>query len=310
MDNTGSKYYYSRLNDGQKRVYNDICGALLRFEPMLNVRRISAAEISKVMNYVLLDNPVFFYLNKKRVATAKTIFGLTLMFHYDYSENDAKIMWQKAQSVLDEFMQTRINPNMPPLAKQIEAHRWIQQNIKTANAPYTPECFSLVGALINKTCVCQGFAQTYKMICDRLHLASIIVSGTAIKPDKSTEPHAWNITRIDGVTSHIDVTWDTVCGIGSYDYFNLTDDEISADHIFDRTVYPKCNDNSLGYFTLNQLVARSECELKSLIAANRQKPHFSVKLEFPCTAPFLANCGFPPGELRYNEARNIVFYKR
>ena len=35
MDDKGSKYYYSRLSDGEKEIYNSICEALLRFEHVL-----------------------------------------------------------------------------------------------------------------------------------------------------------------------------------------------------------------------------------------------------------------------------------
>ncbi|MGN0115135.1 MAG: hypothetical protein ACI396_07385 [Acutalibacteraceae bacterium] len=310
MDDKGAKYYYSRLTDGEKDVYNHICEALLRFEPMLSVLRVSSGDIHKIINAVLFDNPVFFYLNRKNVRIGMSPLGLTLMFQYDYSKSEAEAIWQTAQSKIDDFMQTRIKPNMKPLARQIEAHRWMQQNIRIAQQPYTKDCFSLVGALVKGRCVCEGFAHAYKLFCDRLHLASIIVTGTGINPDGINEPHAWNITRIDGVTAHIDVTWDTIYGEGSYDYFNLTDDEIAVDHIFDRSVYPKCTENNLNYFKLNGLIAHDRDELCKIIANNRQKAVFSVKLEFECNASHLAVCGFPAGKIRYNTARNIVFFSR
>ena len=310
MDDKGSKYYYSRLSDGEKEIYNSICEALLRFEHVLSIRDASSMDIHKIINAVLFDNPVFFYLNSRRVMIGKSPFGLKLMFSYEYSKAEAQSLWQTAQNKIDRFIQTYIKPNMKPLARQIEAHRWMQQNIVMAKPPYDRECFSLVGALVKGCCVCEGFAHAYKLLCDRMYIASIIVTGTGIKPDGTTEAHAWNITRIDGVTAHIDVTWDTIYGEGSYDYFNLSDDEIAVDHIFDRSVYPKCTENNLNYFKLNGLIAHDRDELCRIIANNRQKAVFSVKLEFECNASYLAGCGFPPGKLRYNTARNIVLFSR
>ena len=309
MDDKGSKYYYSRLSEDEKDIYSRICQALLHFEPTLSVKGASSANIQKILNAVLFDNPVFFYLNSRRVMIAKSPFGLQLMFCYDYSKSEADTMWQTAQSKIDDFM-THIKPGMKPLAKQIEAHRWMQQNIKIAEKPYDKTCFSLVGAVVKGACVCEGFAHAYKLICDRLHLASIIVTGTGHLPDGSTELHAWNITRINGITTHIDVTWDAIFGVGAYDYFNLTDDEIAADHVFDRNIYPQCNNNTLSYFTLNKLIAHDKSELTDLIRSNSHKDFFSVKLEFPFETDYLARCGFPRGELRYNKARKIIFYKR
>ncbi len=309
MDDKGSKYYYSRLTDDEKDIYNRICTSLLNFEPTLSVKAVSSSDMHKILNAVLFDNPVFFYLNSNGIMIARSPLGLELRFQYDYTKSEADAMWQKAQSRIDEFM-TRIKPSMKPLAKQIEAHRWMQQNIKIAQQPYDKNCFSLVGALVKGECVCEGFAHAYKLICDRLHLASIIVTGTGHLPDGSTQLHAWNITRINGITTHIDVTWDTIFGVGAYDYFNLTDDEIAADHDFDRGMYPTCTSKSLSYFTLNRLVAHNENELRSIVTANRNKEFFSVKLEFPCNNYCLARCGFPRGAIRLNKVRNIVSYKK
>ena len=141
MDDKGSKYYYSRLADNEKDIYNRICEALLRFEPTLSVGGASSTDMQKILNAVLFDNPVFFYLNSRSVIIARSPFGLQLMFRYDYSKSEADAMWQTAQSKIDEFM-TRIKPGMKPLAKQIEAHRWMQQNIKIATEPYDKTCFS------------------------------------------------------------------------------------------------------------------------------------------------------------------------
>ena len=83
MDDKGSKYYYSRLADNEKDIYNRICEALLRFEPTLSVKGASSTDMQKILNAVLFDNPVFFYLNSRSVMIARSPFGLQLMFHYD-----------------------------------------------------------------------------------------------------------------------------------------------------------------------------------------------------------------------------------
>lgn len=37
MKDNGSRFYYSRLTDGEKNLYDRICEALLRFEPALSI---------------------------------------------------------------------------------------------------------------------------------------------------------------------------------------------------------------------------------------------------------------------------------
>ena len=181
-------------------------------------------------------------------------------------------------------MHTRIRPGMPPLARQIEAHRWMQQHIRIADGADTREQHSAVGALVQGSCVCEGFAHAYKLLCDRLHLASILVTGTARRPDGVVEPHAWNITRLEGITAHID-------------------------HCFDGDLYPACTEKRFDYFTSNQLVARDPAQLGRLIAAQAHKACFSVKLAFPWDASLLDTSGFPAGRIRYNQAQNVLFFQ-
>lgn len=305
-----SKYWFSKLDDDEKQMYTDICDALLRYEKKLHIGRALAAAVEKVINAVFFDNPVFFYPDDKKTVFAQSLSGTVLMFSYNYSAFKAEQISEALSRKLDSFEKTYITKNMKPLAKQIEIHRYLQQNVKTAVNSNNKECHSVVGALIDGSCVCEGFAKAYKLICDKIRLPSLIVKGSAVNPYGVREPHAWNITRINNITAHIDVTWDAVYGTGSYDYFNLTDDEISVDHFFDRGFYPACTDNSLGYFSMNKLIADNMNELKQIICANSDKPFFSVKLRFACDKDTLAVCGFPKGELRLNEARNIVLYRK
>ena len=83
MDDKGSKYYYSRLSTDEKDIYNNISNALLKFEPTLSIKNISSLDIHKILNAVLFDNPVFFYLNSRGIMIARSQFGLQLQFKYD-----------------------------------------------------------------------------------------------------------------------------------------------------------------------------------------------------------------------------------
>lgn len=309
MDNSGAKYYYSLLNQKGKQVYHQICDAILNFQSSLTLKSISTAAIHQIFHAVLYDHPAFFYVNRKNVVIAQGIMGITMFFRYDYSKKDAEILWNKMQIRINDCL-SQIKPNMKTLAKQIAVHRWMQTNIQIARKPYDKTCFSITGALIHGRCVCEGFAHTYKLICDRLHIASIIVTGSAQNPDGDMELHAWNITRINGITAHIDVTWDTVYGEGSYDYFNLTDAEISVDHTFDQSIYPACTSDAYSYFTVNQLIAKDEIELRHLIGLYKQKQTFAIRLEFCCDPSIFSRIGFPNGRIRFNKARNIISFIR
>ena len=46
MTDKGSKFYYSRLSNGEKNIYDKMCGALLRFEPAPSGEYIVVTEIT------------------------------------------------------------------------------------------------------------------------------------------------------------------------------------------------------------------------------------------------------------------------
>jgi transglutaminase/protease-like cytokinesis protein 3 len=102
------------------------------------------------------------------------------------------------------------------------------------------ESHSPYGILVDKTGVCDGYAETACLILDRIGIECIKVLGTA-----DGIGHAWNIVKIDGKYYHMDITYDDpVWSDGrntlEHDYFLLDDMEISKDHEWERDKYPEC----------------------------------------------------------------------
>lgn len=309
MNDNGSKFYYSCLTDGEKNLYNRICEAILRFEPALSLHagmgKAFTIDIKKIMMAVLFDNPVFFYLNRHRVITKQTPMYIQLFFQYDYTKEEAQQLWAEVEKKVELFVSNSIKQDMSPLAKQLKVHNFLY-TIHTAEEPYDKDCFSVVGALLREHCVCEGFAKAYKLLCDRLGIASIVVIGEALLPNGKREPHSWNITRIKGVTAHTDAAWDSRFGGAAYDYFNLCDADIAADHSFDTEMYPKCDPNKINYFYKKGLIVRDEDELRQVIADKADEPYYSVKLLFPFSKEQLAQFPFAMGTLRYNATQNVI----
>jgi transglutaminase/protease-like cytokinesis protein 3 len=305
----GSKFYFSKLTDGEKNLYTHISDAISRFEPALSLHagmgRDFTLDIEKILTAVFFDNPGYFYLDRNRIAVKRTPMYLQLCFAYDYTQTEAEKLSTQIKEKVAAFMAECIEPKMSPLAKQLSVHQYIQKTVKPQTSDYDKDSFSVVGALLRGSCVCEGFAKAYKLLCDYLRIASVIVTGQATR-EGQTANHAWNITRINGVTAHSDITWDTIAGVGSYDYFNLCDADIAADHTFDAALYPKCNPNKINYFYKNSLIAANEDETKKIVARNADRDFFSVKCLFPVTKDQLPALGFPPGRLRFNETQNVI----
>ena len=312
MLRAGSKFYFSKLTDGEKNLYNHISETLGRFDPALSIHagmgKPFTVDIKKIITYVLLDNPGIFYLNKDYVIKQTPMY-IQICFNYEYTQAEAEKLSGEIKEKIVEFMCGYVEPKMTPLAKQLAVHKYLQATVKPEYLDIDRDGYSVVGALIRCSCVCEGFAKAYKLLCDYLRVASIVVSGDAIREGKR-ESHAWNITRIVGVTAHTDMTWDTIAGIGSYDYFNLCDADIAADHFFDTELYPKCAPNKINYFYKNGLVAANEDEAKRIITKNADKDFFSAKFLFPIIQEQITGFGFPPGKLRFNDTQNVVMFTK
>jgi len=92
-----------------------------------------------------------------------------------------------------------------------------------------------------KTAVCQGIANAFKMLCDRVNIPSLVVLGDA------GGRHAWNIVRIEGRFYQVDCTWILKNSINltipykRYQYLNITDEIIGQNHTPDDHFLPKCS---------------------------------------------------------------------
>ncbi|MGN1433015.1 MAG: transglutaminase domain-containing protein [Ruminococcus sp.] len=84
------------------------------------------------------------------------------------------------------------------------------------------------GALVEKKAVCEGYSRAFQLLCNRLGVDCINISGTA-----DGEGHAWNNVKLDGEWYEVDVTWNDTDGdmeFPIYDYFNLPSDKFSESH--------------------------------------------------------------------------------
>lgn len=84
------------------------------------------------------------------------------------------------------------------------------------------------GALVENKAVCEGYSRAFQLLCNRLGIDCISVSGTA-----DGEPHGWNNIKLDGEWYEVDVTWNDTDGdteFPIYDYFNLSSDKFSESH--------------------------------------------------------------------------------
>lgn len=74
--------------------------------------------------------------------------------------------------------------------------------------------YNIYGALVSKTCVCEGYAKASQYLLNEAGLENVIITGTATNSDGKTENHAWNYVNIDEKWYAIDTTWDDPIIVG------------------------------------------------------------------------------------------------
>lgn len=130
-----------------------------------------------------------------------------------------------------------IAPNsMNQFEKERAIHDWIINNTQYDQS-YT--IYDPYNTLIKHSGVCEGYTLLAQKMFTLAGIKSILVEGTA-----GGQNHAWNMVYINGSWYHVDLTWDDPISsrdILRYDYFNLTDNQISKDHSWDTSKYPSAN---------------------------------------------------------------------
>lgn len=156
---------------------------------------------------------------------------------------------EKAVSIIKSI----IKPGMSAFQKELTIHNYIvnscrydYENLLSSTIP--AESYTAYGVLVLGVGVCEGYSNAMNLLLNMAGLDCRIITGTAGGQD-----HAWNIVKLDdGNYYQVDVTWDdpiTPSGkqILSYDYFNLTDAQMSRDHTWNKALYPECSATKYRY---------------------------------------------------------------
>ena len=117
-------------------------------------------------------------------------------------------------------------------------HDYLVDTIQYDSSLSKQNIYNLYGALINKECVCEGYARSFKYLLDELNIPCVMVIGTATNSQGETENHAWNYVQLNGNWYAVDTTWDDPVVIGGgtasaesrYKYFLAGREIIDQDH--------------------------------------------------------------------------------
>lgn len=121
------------------------------------------------------------------------------------SPEETREALEKIQKLTEEFVKNLSGSNEEKL-KAI--HDWIIEGAVYDKSKAKANIRNVYGALVQKECVCAGFAYAFKYVSNAAGLQVITVSGEGFSGDGTGEPHAWNLMYCNEEWTLTDVTWD------------------------------------------------------------------------------------------------------
>ena len=191
-------------------------------------------EVMQVVIALRNDNPqLFWVLNDLRygVSEGNTVIQLCSYFSGTQVQKASEKMDTAIKSILDD-----IPKNFSEFERELYLHDLLigmveyHDDAEDQSSEY-PMAFSAYGALVDGKAVCEGYSRAMQLLSSCLDLQCALVTGVS-----QEIAHMWNLIRIEGQWYHLDLTWDDAASMPIYQYFNLTDEQISVNHTVDPLV--------------------------------------------------------------------------
>ena len=262
-----NKYYYNQLDNTAKLIYDTIESNLSNMTSGNYEIKLSS-QIADVLyedygenkldtsfqsawDALMLDRVDTFFIDvtKINLKMRKTTYGKKATYALSIAPADSNGYLangleskEKVDNILNEIKETRDNIvkslNGIDYNKIMHAHDWIINNLQYEQNITNNNVYNLYGALIEKSAVCEGYAETLKYILDEAGVQCVLVSGTATNSEGKTERHEWNYVQLYGKWYAIDSTWDdpVVKGTGyvsdsiKHRYFLVGSNEMNKNH--------------------------------------------------------------------------------
>jgi len=228
----GYKYYYSTLTQDEMVCYNAILSGLLAFQRKITIPKFCSNHIFQIYLFILIDNPYLFYVENLGIASEYYIEDKTeLSVTYLYEPAQVIDMITKADAKHSNFVASLANHDA--MNKALAVHDYFLDNIQYDNASNLLS-FTAIGPLLHGAGVCAGISYAAKIMFDQCGIDSVIAQGELFDLKTNyTEPHAWNLIKLNNSFFHFDITSDIGLSdhVKRYDYVGLSTEEIKKDHL-------------------------------------------------------------------------------
>lgn len=261
--NESFDFYYGLLSQDERIIYEKFCYAYLDLTDSVLVDSTDIKSIGRIFKMTLIDNPVFFYVN----TITYYCYSDHTDCHITYLDNIDAI--NESINVIDRALKglSQECKGRSPLEKEMLVHNTIvgQVNYQLDDTHLIHKSNSI---FLNQKAVCDGISLGAKMLLDHVGVKTIVVKDHFGKERAGESGHAWNMVFVNNGFYHVDFTFDNNLSKprerASYDFFNLTDKQISRDH--DISCMPlKASERVSDYHSMRGIAFKCQNELKQYI---------------------------------------------
>lgn len=239
-----NKYLYSQLGENEKIIYEKLyenkenlkTGTYtIQFEnafyDILSQENGSdklQEEYQTAIEAFTYDNPDVFYIDVTKmyinIETIQKIFSTKYNVYINSAKDPTYLLdgfTSKEQidqcesqviAVKNQILNQIAGKN--DIEKMKYIHDYLVDTIEYDQTFAEKNIYNIYGALVSKTCVCEGYAKALQYLLNEAELENIIITGTATNSDGKTENHAWNYVNINEKWYAIDTTWDDPIIVG------------------------------------------------------------------------------------------------
>jgi len=273
------RYFYGKLPDNEKQIYREIyqgCMAHKDVIPVSAFENDDAKSYLRIIQAILDDNPLLYFLNQSRMDLAQDANGnYAVIPQYFFSQENVASYNQKIQDAANAIIYKLKLTEGSDLEKVRKVHDYMCQKITYdyggANVKDVSRfiaAHNIIGVFAHQKAQCEGIAKAAKVLLNAVDVRCIVLFGEAADETGKMTDHSWNIVNVGGTPCHLDITFDIGVGTAdavSFDYYNVTDSQIRKDHVYS-TGFPRCTEKKYGFFEQEGLIFTSKKLLRDYIS--------------------------------------------
>lgn len=245
---------------------------------------VDSDVVADAVAYFKRMHPDYFWINGYSITTNTVTTDIEFLILNDYPTSQLSSMHSEIVAEADAVAEMA-NEYDTDYEKILFVHDYIINNTtydyEGADSGVNGIWGTAYGCLVNGSAICQGYAEAFMLIMNKLNIECGLVTG-----DSERGRHAWNYVKADGKYYWIDVTWDdpenTESGTGrlEHKYFLINDEMLTRTRSFDddNLFVPKCRYLDDNYFIKkgNYLIGYDADYLGQKVLENQENGEISI----------------------------------